>query len=100
MKIYRSMCDKELQSTLSRNGFCFVRRFKWFTPNLTYQERVKEGKFNNSHSCADRYKHLVEFTIRKDDEKNFNKLNRELMLDGRKVNNIKILDMRVLQWTK
>lgn len=91
------MCDKEFKETISFQNFRWNSRFKWFTPNLDYQERVRDGSFNNSKFEGGRYEHLVKIEIRDSDAKFFSKIGkRELMLDRRKANNVIIKSIEVL----
>ena len=62
MKIYRAMCKEEFDKTLSSGRPDFLRRFKWFSPNIEWvYSRVKDGKFNNSQFKKDRYEYVCEF---------------------------------------
>lgn len=81
MKFYRAMSEEEFKSSMK-----FIRRFKWITPNLPFiLNRVKDGKFNNSHICKDRYTIVVSFEIRDIDLSKLRKLNHnEYMMDRRK----------------
>lgn len=92
------MCTAELERTLSNNSFDFTQgRFKWFTPNLEYQSRVRDGSFNNSNIKTERYEHLVEFEIDDSKRRWFSKIgHRELMLDRRKANQVSIHSVKEL----
>src|SRR5574343_894990 len=94
MKIYRAMCKSELADTLKYNKPAFMagKRFKWFSPTTDFIfDRVKDGKFNNSSIMTDRYEYVVEFDITDECLDKFTKCgHRELMLDLRKSNLIKI----------
>lgn len=62
MKIYRAMGTDELNKTIHLGRPDFLKRFKWFSPNLQWiHTRVRDGKFNNSKFKQDRYEHICEF---------------------------------------
>jgi len=87
MIIYRAMCEEEYLNTIKYNKPDFsLKRFKWFSPSLEFIiSRVKDGSFNNSRFCRDRYKYLMAFEINGYD---FLKDKKEIQIDRR--NNIKI----------
>lgn len=60
--VYRAMCQDEYMETVKNKEAVFHKRFKWFTENLDFiRNRVKDGKFNNSHIVKDRYDIVVKF---------------------------------------
>lgn len=62
MYIYRAMCEAEAERTLANGRPDFLRRFKWFSPNLAFiKARVQDGKFNNSKNKPERYTRLLMF---------------------------------------
>lgn len=62
MIIYRAMCDEEAERTLKNGVPDFLRKFKWFSPNLHFiKERVQGGSFNNSNYKPNRYNRLMAF---------------------------------------
>ena len=98
MKLYRAMCDKELEETLKYSKPAFNKRFKWFSTQEFVINRVQDGKFNNSSFSTNRYKNLVEFDISDNYLKYFKKCGfLELMLSNRdlpliKFNSIIVID--------
>jgi len=98
MKIYRSMCTEEFERTIRNQTFDFSKsRFKWFTPNLDYQSRVRDGSFNNSNIKSERYEHLIEFEIDDSKSKWFFKIGRrELLLDRRTANQVPVKNIQVI----
>ncbi len=83
-ELYRAMCLEELQATLAAGRPVFIRRFKWFSPDLSFvRNRVMDGSFNNSRFKRNRYAGLVRFTVGDRDTEAFRKMARELMLDRR-----------------
>ena len=63
MIIYRAMCDEEADKTIKNKKPDFLRKFKWFSPNLSFiTERVQGGSFNNSNHKSKRYTRLLAFT--------------------------------------
>ena len=94
MKLFRAMCQEEFQD-MSNNTLSWNSRFKWFSPDINFiQNRVRDGKFNNSNFCNDRYAILVAIDI--DNTEPFKKSNFEWMLDRRSANQVKINSIRVL----
>lgn len=85
MTIYRAMSDEEKVDTLKYNNLRFIKRFKFFSPSLSFVlYRVMDGKFNNS-KFKNNYNNLLAFELLEKDKKFFDKVgNRELMLDRRK----------------
>lgn len=63
MIIYRAMCTEEFSRTVASGKPDFSKsRFKWFSPSLEFiKTRVRDGKFNNSRHCPDRYVKLLAF---------------------------------------
>lgn len=60
--LYRAMCKEEFESTIKEGSAVFYKRFKWFTPNKEFlMNRVRDGKFNNSHIERNRYDYIVCF---------------------------------------
>lgn len=83
--LYRVMCQAEYDRVSNSTPFSWYGKNKWFTDNLTFiQERVLDGKFNNSNHKPDKYTHLVRYELN-----NLNGFNRvsdnELMLKRHKV---------------
>lgn len=98
MIIYRAMCEQEMIKTLKNMSFQFDKKNKWFSYSLGFiLNRVKDGKFNNSNFCKDRYEFILMFILRHNDLMYFNTVgNRELMLNVRKSHNVKILQIEKL----
>ncbi len=95
MKLYRAMCDKELDDMIKFNSLSWNSKHKWFGTKEFVTERVQDNRFNNSKFVDDRYKHLVEFEF--DTIQHFSKCgNREFMLNIRKCPLIKLLNWRIL----
>ena len=92
VKLYRAMCPREFQD-MSNNQLSWNSRFKWFSPDINFiQNRVQDNKFNNSNFCPDRYAILVAIEI--ENSEPFIKSNFEWMLDRRKANHVKIVDIQ------
>jgi hypothetical protein len=84
MELFRAMSEVEFQETLHSQQPPFLRRFKWFSPNHQFvQDRVQDGKFNNSRFKPERYTRLVRFVISPESVRFFRKSPREWMLDRR-----------------
>ena len=80
---------------MGSNTLSWNSRFKWFSPDINFiQNRVRDGKFNNSKFCQNRYSILVEFDV--ENVEPFKKSNFEWMLDRRVANQVKINSIRVL----
>lgn len=98
--IYRAMSSEEARDTLTSKQAAFVKRFKWFSPDLNWiKSRVKDGKFNNSKFKQDRYDVILAFTLPKENfDKYFMQINnsKEYMLDLRKSNSVKWLKVEKL----
>lgn len=86
MIIYRAMCEEEYLNTIKYKKPDFsLKRFKWFSPSLEFIiTRVKDGSFNNSRHCKNRYKYIMSFEIYQLLMTNYN----EIQVDRR--SNIKI----------
>ena len=90
MIVYRAMCPAEFQDMMKLQRLSWNSKFKWFGTDEFVQQRVQDGKFNNSKFVPDRYKHPVKFEIESGLE-HFSKCgNRELMLSCRKAPLVKI----------
>lgn len=62
--LYRVMCQAEYDDVSPDTPFAWHSKNKWFTDNLTFiQERVLDGKFNNSNHKPDRFTHLVKYEL-------------------------------------
>lgn len=63
MIIYRAMSEEEFQQTVRYGKPDWsMKKCKWFSPNLDFvMERVRDGKFNNSNHCPERYTRIIEF---------------------------------------
>lgn len=84
MIIYRAMCDEEATKTLNKGRPDFLRKFKWFSPNLNFiKERVQGGNFNNSKYKTDRYTRLLAFETDDISKSDFVS-NNEVQFDRRK----------------
>lgn len=57
-KIYRLMCLDEYNSVSNEFPISWKSKFKWFTDNIEFLERVSDCSFNNSAFKA-KYTHLV-----------------------------------------
>lgn len=89
MYIYRTMSEEEYNITTSRGKLHFIRKYKYFTPNLEFiTNRVLDGKFNNSNYVPSRYTRLVSFLIDDSDNIYFTKCGREWVLDIRNIQHI------------
>ncbi|MDD5151279.1 MAG: hypothetical protein PHC28_12535 [Flavobacterium sp.] len=85
MIVYRAMCEEEFQDTIKSNSLSWKGRFKWFGTKEFIEERVTDGKFNNSRFVHDRYCRIIIFEISDESLIYFSKVgHRELMLDRRK----------------
>lgn len=78
--LYRVMCQAEYDGVSCDTPFAWHTKNKWFTDDLTFiQERVLDGKFNNSSHKPERYTHLVKYELH--NLNGFNRVsNNELML--------------------
>ena len=87
MKVFRAMCEKEYELTLASGKPDFSKsRFKWFSPHLDFiLKRVRDGSFNNSRHCNDRYVKVLEFEIP------FESNNIEIQIDRRRNMSIKLI---------
>jgi len=91
MIVYRAMCEEEYFDTINSNTISWKGRFKWFGTRQFIEERVTDGKFNNSRFVKDRYCKIVIFDIAEESLSYFTKVGyRELMLDRRKSPLVKI----------
>lgn len=84
MKFYRAMCNEEAELWLNgRNAF--LRRFKWFSPDINWvKSRVQDGVFNHSKFAKGRYSRLLAFEIP------IKWSGKEVQLDRRKLPTIKL----------
>ena len=95
MILYRAMCEKEFQDTMKHKSLSWNSRFKWFGTKEFVESRVRDGKFNNSQFIHDRYSHLIQIEIPDESMKFFFECgHREFMLDRRKANSVKILNLQ------
>lgn len=62
MIVYRLMCKKEADGICENFPLSWNSRFKWFTDNANFLNRVLDGKFNNSEH-VDKYTHLAVYTV-------------------------------------
>ena len=94
--LYRAMSDDERNKTLKDNKLSFIKRFKWFSPSISFIfNRVKGVDFNNSRVEKQRYDNILTFKIMKSDLDKFKILNKnEYMLDRRNLQLIKWLDIK------
>lgn len=91
MILYRAMCDEEAERTLKNGRPDFLRKFKWFSPNLDFiRERVQDSNFNNSKYKSERYKRLLVFETQDIDKSDFVSKN-EVQFDRRKNPKITLL---------
>jgi hypothetical protein len=98
MILYRAMSPEEAEKTINNKEVQFIRRFKWFSPSLEFvNNRVRDGKFNNSKFSTEKYTHLLKFEFRDKDDVAFIKNKDEWMLDVRKTPLIKLLSVSVLK---
>lgn len=94
MILFRALCQEEFQD-MSNNTLSWNSRFKWFSPDINFiQNRVRDGQFNNSNFCQNRYSILVEFDV--ENVEPFKKSKFEWMLDRRSANQVKINSIKVL----
>lgn len=64
MTLYRAMCEEEAATTLRAGKPQFLRRLKWFSPDLSLiRGRVQDGRFNNSRFVPERYVTLLGFEL-------------------------------------
>ena len=90
MIIYRAMCEKEFQDTMKYGNLSWNSKFKWFGTEEFVENRVKDGKFNNSKFVPDRYCRTVKFRIEYGLEHFAKCGNREMMLNVRKAPLVKL----------
>lgn len=91
MILYRAMCDEEAERTLKNGRPDFLKKFKWFSPNLDFiRERVQDSNFNNSKYKSERYKRLLVFETQDIDKSDFVSKN-EVQFDRRKNPKITLL---------
>ena len=84
MIVYRAMCEEEAEITLKNGRPNFMRRFKWFSPNLDFiKGRVQSGSFNNSKYKPERYSRLLSFWVEDLASSDFVS-NNEIQFDRRK----------------
>ncbi len=81
------MCQEEFERTIKYGVPDFSeKRFKYFSPDLNFiLQRVKDGNFNNSKHCPNRYSKIVSFSI----DKCYNQL--EVQIDRRQNLKIQVL---------
>ncbi len=63
MILYRAMCPEEFSQVSEHSPLAQNSKFKWFGTEDFVNTRVKDGKFNNSKHCPDRYKYLVTYEV-------------------------------------
>lgn len=62
MLVYRAMSQQEFEETVKYGKPSFIRKMKWFSDSLDFiSSRVRDGRFNHSDQCPDRYVRIVEF---------------------------------------
>ena len=89
MRVFRAMCDEEANNVTESSPLSWKSRFKWFGTEDFVKTRVMDGKFNNS-KYKNKYSILCEYEIEEGVE-HFSKCGyRELMLDRRKANCVKL----------
>jgi len=86
------MCEQEYQATILNGKADFSKsRFKWFSPSLEFiKSRVRDGRFNNSAYCPNRYKRILKFEIP------FDYAQKELQIDRRKNITIKYISEELI----
>ena len=98
MILYRAMCNVEFQDMQKFNSLSWNSKNKWFGTKDFVINRVKDGKFNNSKFCSDRYDVLVKFEFADGYEHIFSKCgNREFRLERKHANQIKLLSFERCQ---
>jgi hypothetical protein len=98
LTLYRAMNKEETMR--SRSGFAWRSKHKWFSQDRGWIEsRVMDGRFNNSQHKPGRYACLLRFdvSVTEDLKDTFDMIgNKELMLNIRKANRVKILSTQEL----
>ncbi|EQA7786879.1 hypothetical protein ACX818_001473 [Acinetobacter baumannii] len=61
--IYRLMCFGEYASCSKEFPISWKKKFKWFTDNPKFLERVADGRFNNSKFDWGRYDYLLIYEV-------------------------------------
>lgn len=90
MILYRAMCPSEFEQVSERHPLAWKSKFKWFGTKEFVDNRVRDGKFNNSKFVANRYKHIVIYEVLSGIEY-FSKCgHNEFMLNCRKAPLVKI----------
>ena len=57
------MCKEEADGICENFPLSWNSKFKWFTDNIHFLERVADGKFNNSHGTK-KYTHLAKYLVK------------------------------------
>jgi len=94
MKVFRAMSEEEFIRTMKKKSPDFSKkRFKYFSPSLSFiQERVRDGKFNNSSFIPERYIRCVAFEISAEELLRCNKVSDcEIVVDRRKNISLKVI---------
>lgn len=95
VKMFRAMCNKEAEEMIRFGSLSWNSKFKWFGTEEFVNQRVMDGRFNNSRFVEDRYNRLFEFEFSEESLKHFNKCgHREFMLNVRKVPLVKIISFK------
>lgn len=96
MTLYRAMCQEEADATLAAGSQQFVRRWKWFSPDLSFVVgRVQDGRFNNSRFVPGRYTVLLAFDLSAGEEE-FVICKREWALNRRRSHLVKWENTRLM----
>lgn len=92
MIIYRAMCQEEFEKTILYNKPHFIKRYKWFSPDLNFiLGRVKDGNFNNSLYNKHKYEFICSFEW--DGLNSDWKNNTEIQFDRRKNPKLMLVDI-------
>lgn len=84
MFLYRAMCEAEAIETLRDQRPAFLRRYKWFSPDIDFVAgRVMDGQFGGSGNKPERYTALLRFEVL-DGTERFEQGQREWRLDRRR----------------
>ena len=57
------MCKEEAEGVSFNSPLSWNSRFKWFTDDPKFLDRVSDGKFNNSKFAMSRYTHLAKYFV-------------------------------------
>lgn len=79
--------------------FAWRSKFKWFTDNVNFLQRVADGRFNNSKFDWGRYEYIIIYEVESIDS--FKRItDNELMLARKDAHKVKVKSMKKMLYSE